>query len=117
MPPQGLTELVVPEQCQLCLGRDKMAGISRGGRPHTVSLGMRRPAAGTPSVKVLGRLPGTTGDKGLWTWEDRVQYTELQASPKEGGDIKCALLENCAAPVWPNFNYIISLKEKLLKAN
>lgn len=87
MPPRGLTELVVPEQCQLCLGRDKMAGTSRGGWPHTSFWACAALLLGAPSVEELGHLPGTMGNKGLWTWEDRVQHTELQAGPKEGADV------------------------------
>ena len=37
--------------------------------------------------KNLVTFPGTEGDKGLWTWEDRVQYTELQAVPQVGDDV------------------------------
>ena len=36
--------------------------------------------------KNLVTFPGTEGDKGLWTWEDRVQYTELRAVPQVGDD-------------------------------
>lgn len=110
MSPRGLTELVVSGPPASSVGADKMAERSRcllsGRSPHGASLGMRRPLE--PRVeKNLGTFPGIEGDKGLWTWKDRVQYTELQAVPKVAADVS-VLFEKT---VRPNFKYNLPPKK------
>lgn len=84
MPPRGLTELVVFSKGQLSRGPDKMAGVSSpllSGLSAVHGLfGHAPPAACALRVEKFGHLSWYREGKGLWTWEDRTEYSAASSA-------------------------------------